>query len=160
MHSCYIIYDVNDCTYNGYTVNFARRIRQHNKEIKGGARFTSCRGPWSYLVQIESEQFTKNIALSFEWSVKYPTNKRPRPRIYNGAQGRLQSLPFVFANPKFKDYKITVKVIDRFYDMLTDLCKEFPNVTVLNMDNDEVIHEVIPEETMLHQPHSTSEDDV
>ena len=35
-HSCYILYNQNGLTYNGYTVNFKRRIRQHNGEIKGG----------------------------------------------------------------------------------------------------------------------------
>ena len=42
---CYIL-KCNNYTYNGCTNNFKRRIRQHNGEIKGGARCTSRRGPW------------------------------------------------------------------------------------------------------------------
>jgi len=43
MHYCYIIFifDAFGSTYNGYTVNREIRIRQHNGEIKGGARFTA-----------------------------------------------------------------------------------------------------------------------
>ena len=33
-------------TYSGVTTNLARRLRQHNKEIKGGAKYTAMRGPW------------------------------------------------------------------------------------------------------------------
>lgn len=106
MHHLYVIYDAAGNTYNGYTVDLERRLRQHNKEIKGGAKYTTSRvkGPdhWRYLVTLTSPEFTQQKALSMEWSVKYPTNKRPRPRAFAGPRGRLASLPLVFANPKFE----------------------------------------------------------
>ena len=40
MYLVYIIKSDNK-SYVGMTNNFDRRIRQHNKEIKGGARYTS-----------------------------------------------------------------------------------------------------------------------
>ncbi len=52
-HFCYILQQVGKphlCNYVGYTVNFGRRIRQHNQLIRGGARFTKNRGPWEFLV--------------------------------------------------------------------------------------------------------------
>jgi predicted GIY-YIG superfamily endonuclease len=116
-HYCYILYnDFNTSTYNGYTVNLERRLRQHNCEIKGGARFTTNQvkryGPdfkWKYLTVITCDDpaFTKNVALSLEWSIRYPTNRRPRPRQYNSPQGRLESLECVFSNPKFCQYKFS-----------------------------------------------------
>ena len=35
MFYCYIIANANDRTYNGYTNNLTRRLRQHNGDIKG-----------------------------------------------------------------------------------------------------------------------------
>ena len=104
-HYCYILWHPESgSTYNGYTNNLTRRLRQHNGEIKGGARSTSRRGSgWEYLFVITTEDWSYERALSLEWHIKYPTNRRPRPREYQGADGRLQSLKFVLENPKFAD---------------------------------------------------------
>jgi len=48
----YIIYllvnSINNCTYVGITNNSERRIRQHNKELVGGAKYTSKTNTWKY----------------------------------------------------------------------------------------------------------------
>ena len=51
----YIIYlltnSENNCTYVGITNNPERRLRQHNGEIKGGAKYTSFKkgnGKWEF----------------------------------------------------------------------------------------------------------------
>ena len=98
---CYIISSHDKTrTYNGYTNNLTRRLRQHCGEISGGARSTQCRDDWEYIAILTSEslEFTKNIALSCEWHIRYPTNKKPRPRIFNGYEGRLKSLEFALHN--------------------------------------------------------------
>lgn len=41
MSYVYFIKSTNGSTYIGATVNLDKRIRQHNKEIKGGATATS-----------------------------------------------------------------------------------------------------------------------
>jgi predicted GIY-YIG superfamily endonuclease len=130
---CYILANAPDNTYNGYTNNLQRRIRQHNSEIKGGARCTSGRGPWEYLAIITSndEAFTKQRALSLEWHIKYPTNKRPRPRQYNGALGRLASLPLVLENPKFADLHFTVYVQEAYLEHVPPSIHALPLVSVL-----------------------------
>ena len=129
-HSCYILYNQQNLTYNGYSVNFSRRIRQHNSEIKGGARYTCNKGPWSYLLKIESDQLTKKTAMSLEWSIKYPTNKRPRPKLYAGASGRINSIPLVLRNPKFANIPMRIQVIEEYFDILCNLCIEFTNVEI------------------------------
>lgn len=134
-HYCYILYnDTNNSTYNGYTNNLERRLRQHNKEIKGGAKYTTRQDvQWKYLVTIESEDFTYNTALSHEWSIKYPTNKRPRPKEYQGALGRIRSLPLVFKNPKFGGIKFVVKLHDeRHNDLLANVLDGLDNVSIVH----------------------------
>lgn len=114
-HFCYVLYNDAGLTYNGYTVNTERRIRQHNKELVGGAKYTGRHQGWKYLYIITSPQFTKNTALSFEWSVKYPTNKRPRPRQYSSPKGRIESLKLVLNNPKFSGLDIDLVYCDPLY---------------------------------------------
>jgi hypothetical protein len=75
----YIIYFlINTCnnkTYIGITNNSDRRIRQHNKEICGGARYTTANkgvGEWKYYGWIKSINgiLEKNRALSIEKKIK------------------------------------------------------------------------------------------
>ena len=72
----YIVYlIVNTCcsrTYIGISNNFKRRIRQHNNEIKGGARYTTCfkgKGEWKLYLYIPN--LSKSIALSLERKIKH-----------------------------------------------------------------------------------------
>lgn len=103
----YILYnDDSNATYNGYTTDYERRLRQHNGELVGGAKGTSRhRGKWKFLAIITSPQFTKESAMSFEWYVRYPTKKKPRPDEYKGPQGRLKGLDLVLAMDKFKEFE-------------------------------------------------------
>ena len=53
----------------GVTVNLARRLRQHNGEIKGGAKATRGRGPWKIVGTVENLP-TKRAALQLEWAMR------------------------------------------------------------------------------------------
>ncbi len=138
---CYILKSkVSDYTYNGYTNRIDRRIRQHNKEIKGGAKATSRNGPWEYLAIITateetSDAFTKVKALSLEWSIRYPTNKRPRPREFSTPEGRIRSLVHVFNNPKFSGFHWNIQVhpdyLQLAQEILGESCQD--NTTVSNI---------------------------
>ena len=121
-HACYILRApggrMGGRTYNGYTNNMARRLKQHNKELVGGARATSRGGPWEIIAVVVArdeaaavEAFTHVRALSFEWSVKYPTGHRPRPRQYDGPAGRIAGLMLALANPKFADLTLDAHVM-------------------------------------------------
>jgi predicted GIY-YIG superfamily endonuclease len=65
-------------TYVGATVDLDHRLRQHNKEIKGGARATSAqveRGEtWERVCHVAGFP-TWNAALQFEWRWKQITRK-------------------------------------------------------------------------------------
>lgn len=73
MSYVYFIESTSGYTYIGATINLDRRIRQHNKEIKGGAIITSNRvnngDIWSYHCYVENFP-NYNEALKFEWRWK------------------------------------------------------------------------------------------
>lgn len=76
----YIIYLItnneNNCTYVGITNNPERRLRQHNSEIKGGAKYTSIKkgnGVWEYYGFILGLE--KNEALSLEKKIHIHSKK-------------------------------------------------------------------------------------
>ena len=73
MSFVYFIQSTNGTTYIGATVDLDRRIRQHNKEIKGGAVATSNKvingEIWSYVCYVENFP-NYNEALKFEWRWK------------------------------------------------------------------------------------------
>ena len=66
-----LINTINQYTYLGITNNSNRRLRQHNGEIKGGAKYTRMKkgdGNWVYHTKIEG--LTKSQALSMERTTK------------------------------------------------------------------------------------------
>jgi structure-specific endonuclease subunit SLX1 len=69
----YFIQSTNGSTYIGATVDLDKRIRQHNKELKGGATATSLKvlngEIWSYICYVENFP-NWNEALKFEWRWK------------------------------------------------------------------------------------------
>lgn len=75
MYYCYILKSLNDKfkddTYIGFTDNPIHRLRQHNGEIKGGAKSTSKKRPWC-LVLVISNFPNKVLALKFEWAWQNP----------------------------------------------------------------------------------------
>lgn len=96
---CYIIAHTNGrSTYNGYTNNLERRLRQHNGEIKGGAKATTRLAgvhSWEYIATLTSPDWTAQRAMQHEWTIKYPTRRRPRPAQFQGPSGRIASLAMV-----------------------------------------------------------------
>ena len=74
---CYLLTAPNTFrTYIGITNNFTRRLRQHNSEIKGGARYTtSYSRQWKGTV-IVGEFDKKGDALKFEWAAKHGKCRR------------------------------------------------------------------------------------
>ena len=71
-----LVNDKNKCTYIGMTNNMTRRLRQHNGEIVGGARYTSLKrgeGSWYYYGYVMN--LSKSMALSIEKKIQKRTRK-------------------------------------------------------------------------------------
>ena len=81
MSFVYLLVSSDDATYVGATVDLERRLRQHNKEIKGGAHATGIK-------VVQGEIWTRaahisgfpdwQAALQFEWRWKQLSRKLPQ----------------------------------------------------------------------------------
>ena len=85
MYTVYLIKsETKNRTYVGMTKNMEKRIRQHNGEIKGGAKYTQYGRPWIVILQVRGFP-DKSSALQCEWKNHHP----PKNLKYNKIQGRL-----------------------------------------------------------------------
>lgn len=89
----YLLESSDGATYVGATVDVDRRLRQHNKEIKGGAHATGSRVAkgeiWSRICYVEGfPDWT--AALQFEWRWKQLSRKLPAKM--NPLERRMQAL--------------------------------------------------------------------
>ena len=123
---CYIL-KCDNWTYNGCTNNFERRIRQHNGEIKGGAKCTSKRGPWSPYCIITG--FQDNVeALQTEWRIKRVEGRR-RAKTFSGPKGRIKGLNKILELEQFtsksqrlvKDMNLIIYLESEYHPLLENL---------------------------------------
>ena len=108
MDKCFFVYLLyntsNNRTYLGITNNLNRRLRQHNGEISGGARYTKSfkgNGEWKYFLNISN--LTKSEALSIERTAK---NKRKGAKGVSPTQKRLNVLNEIIGF--YKDCKLNL----------------------------------------------------
>ena len=80
----YLVYLLKSDKYSyvGMTNDFTKRFRQHNKEIKGGARYTSKKTDWYPVLIIDGFTDMKS-AMQCEWRLK---------RGKKGVEGRIKYL--------------------------------------------------------------------
>jgi structure-specific endonuclease subunit SLX1 len=80
----YLLECTDKTTYVGATVDLEHRLRQHNKEIKGGAYATSAKvlqgHSWEIACYITGFPDWRT-ALQFEWAFKFQSRKFPK-RMY------------------------------------------------------------------------------
>lgn len=136
-HFCYILQNALRpySTYNGYTVDPDRRLRQHNCDIRGGAKATARLvgrgGKWTFLAIVAAEGLTHRTGLSLEWHCRYPTCRKPRPSHLQGPAGRVRGLAMALAHPKFAHLTgVTVRIDalwqQAFADAVTTPCEIMP----------------------------------
>jgi len=66
--------------YVGATVDITRRLRQHNGELRGGAKRTSSGRPWKVVALVEVGE--KIPALKLEWKLKRARGKTKRLALF------------------------------------------------------------------------------
>jgi predicted GIY-YIG superfamily endonuclease len=90
---CYLLYTNEGQTYVGATVDPDRRLRQHNKELVGGARATGIRVQqgliWKRACYVTLPEW--RTALQFEWRWKQLGRTRCK-HIHQPIKRRLHSL--------------------------------------------------------------------
>jgi predicted GIY-YIG superfamily endonuclease len=86
----YLLENARGCTYVGCCNDLAKRLRQHNGELVGGAAQTHCRGPWTVRRTISGFQ-TRQQALQFEYAWRR-VHRRMRPRPPYTVHGRCSAL--------------------------------------------------------------------
>lgn len=144
---CYILKnehepDINR-TYNGFTTDPKKRIRQHNQEIKGGAKYTKKWGNKSWEIYVLIKGFPDKInALQCEWRIKKPTGHRIRPRIYNTPEGRIKGLNEILkmdkwtskSNVLIKEIELKIWILKE-YSQYLDLDVLPENIVVCIVDH-------------------------
>jgi len=129
-------------TYNGFTTNPIRRLRQHNQEIKGGAKFTKKHGnkDWQMFVLIGGFPDSQN-ALQCEWRIKHPDCKRRISLKYMSPIGRINGLNEILKSEQWTSFTtipsntliLTIWITKEYSDKL-DLVNIKPFVNLVIVD--------------------------
>ena len=93
----YLLLSSDNCTYVGATVDLDKRLRQHNKEIKGGAIATSNKvlkgETWIRVAHIKGFPDWQ-AALQFEWRWKQ-LSRKIQTTVKEPLERRLKALKFL-----------------------------------------------------------------
>lgn len=144
IYYCYCLYnDSNNKTYIGSTNNLVRRLRQHNGEITGGAKYTTAQKvDWKHFFYITSSQFDHRTALSFEWHLKHPRvglGPLAKGKRRSGTLWRIDSLVDTINHPKFAhiiEYNISIQENYKTH-LESKLVQDDPRISINSIsDND------------------------
>lgn len=123
------------------TNNYHRRLKQHNREMKGGAWATETRGPYHH-VCILTGWFDKSQCHEGELALKRITKRTTK---YSGPLGRVRSVAEGFktlthwAKNKngvpIKDCQYEIQVLPKYVPGLKEI-KEYPNVTIKHLEDE------------------------
>ena len=111
MYLVYILKSDN-LSYVGMTNDFTRRFRQHNQEIKGGAKYTKKRSSWYPICIIDGFQTMKE-AMQCEWRVKRGKGG-PKGRINYLNDYKQNNEKWTSKSPFIKDQNLTIYLDQEF----------------------------------------------
>ena len=93
-------------TYAGVSPTPERRLRQHNGEISGGAKYTTGSGPgWEHRCLVKGFH-DKIQAMQFEWAVKHEP-----PRNIGGMESRMKKLSKVLCKERWTSKSPEAKTV-------------------------------------------------
>jgi len=118
----YIIKNKN-CSYAGVSTNPQKRLRQHNKEISGGAKYTTSKSSdWTHICVISG--FSKIESLQFEWAVKhcYPLSAK-------GIQNRIKKLFIILNKEKWTSKSPFAHTVPLNIEWHNENFKDVKNIT-------------------------------
>lgn len=125
---CYILQSTQDNhggrTYIGKTNNPHRRLRQHNGEICGGARYTRGCRPYRHICIIGGFQSERD-ALRFEWKIKHVSVSR----VFRGVKRRFECINRVvnsswMEEKLIEDTHLVFYIVDDFFSV-SEIYNEF-----------------------------------
>lgn len=90
-----LVSETKNRTYVGVTTDLQRRVRQHNGELKGGARSTRGHGPWKAVVEVP--HLEKKRAHKMEYQM-HRLGRTRRPKGCSNLEKRLRHLAQVCNN--------------------------------------------------------------
>ncbi len=129
----YLLVSTSGTTYVGATVNLDHRLRQHNKEIKGGAHATGIKVSqgeiWTRAMHVSGFP-SWQAALQFEWrwkqlSRKFPIKMKPLERRLEALKQLLsleksttKAIPFT-EWPSNPEIHMEVEEAQKYYESIT-----------------------------------------
>jgi len=107
MWKVYVLTNMEETqTYVGATLDVDRRLRQHNSELSGGAKYTTSKSAlnksyWKRALYVEGFQ-SKVEALQFEWALKYHSRKTAKKVCTNPLEKRMFALQLLLGLPAWQ----------------------------------------------------------
>lgn len=117
--ACYLLRSLRPrcrATYIGFTTDPRRRIRQHNGQIKKGARRTKKKQPWEMVLCVYGFP-SKVSALKFEWAWQHPTQSvavRKAAACLKSSKGIARKIKLVYTMltlAEWKDLNLTLNFL-------------------------------------------------
>ena len=99
-------------SYIGMTNDFLRRWKQHNKILKGGARYTSKREDWTPICIIDGFK-SKVEAMQCEWKLKRV--KGYLKRVKNVHTHFTEKIKWTSKSPLIKTQGLKVYIVKEFF---------------------------------------------